>query len=227
MDIFGLVAELLSEKCEVTTLYFIKNDSMLVVGQTGYQDEEAVGYATVWDIASRRALHRLQMPRFNGGVGVSNSGDFLAMSNKDGWIGLYRTDGIERIKEVQVSEASPTELFFLVGDQQIVTCDRLGERVVLWDTRRNTVESVIDGFGEVERLGVAPDGSVVVTGNVDGEIGRAPFSGRLTTKVGHDDKVMAIAFAPDSSRFATGSLDGGVRCGTRVALRWSMNSTLA
>ncbi|MBC8122019.1 MAG: pentapeptide repeat-containing protein, partial [Gemmatimonadaceae bacterium] len=71
----------------------------------------------------------------------------------------------------------------------------------------------IEAFGSTLSLAFSPDGSLLATGDIGGEIHlwRVRDGRQLTICRGHTDCVWSVAFSPDGKRLASGSMDQTAR----------------
>ena len=79
--------------------------------------------------------------------------------------------------------------------------------------------ALIDNFGLASSIAFSPDGSLVATGDSNGEIHilRVSDKQHLATYIGHVDWIQAIAFSPDGKFLASGSSDRTIRL-------WDLNT---
>ncbi len=195
-----LVGLLQSHDDAVLSLDFSPDGERLVSAST---DDTAI----IWDVASRKALHRLSghkgdvnAARFTSdgsGVVTASDDDTLKFWDaSDGTLVSTLTGHTDKVIALAVS----------MRDGQVAS-GALDGTIKFWDLANGRVLKEIDQGTEVMSLSFSPDGTMLLSG-----VGRAPYRSHVWDTTtgkevasydGHDNIVLATAFAPGDDIAAT------------------------
>jgi WD40 repeat protein len=181
----------------------------------------SVGFekALVWDVAGRRTLLAMDLPRSVQGVAASDR--LLAVSSgEDNAIALFELATGARAGVLAEPGLIPAELAFTPDGRQLAaftvdTGPPEHTRVTLWDLDARQPRRRLEAPGAVHALAFSGDGALLAAGQGgpgDGHVtiwdvaaGRASRRWRA-----HSDRVPALAFSPDGHRLYTGARFGFV-----------------
>lgn len=180
----------------IVSLWDYKTGALL----STYQPETPV--APIWAIAMS---HK--------GLKITTGGD-----SHQGVTAIFQ-DGPSESTAMQGPQPNIRDIAWSADDRLIATSSHDGS-VCLWDARSGPVRNWLrllkaPGVQDMEVFMFSPDSTRIITSyelpaNIPGALVVLwdTMSGQVMTRLdGHQDKVMAVAFAPDG-RIATGSMDG-------------------
>lgn len=186
----------------IVSVCFSPDGRLLVTG-------DAVGNATVWDIASRRALFTFKHTDGLVHVAFSPNGKVLATGSDDGNIKLWNVDrGVE-----WATLKGPAGSIYAVAfsrDGRLLASGGSDTTVKIWDIA--TLQELVTLKGHtkpVTSVAFSPDGKLLASCSYDATIIFWDTAGRkqLATLKGHTGMVDSIAFSPDGRLLASGSAD--------------------
>jgi len=177
------------------------------------------GRVTVWDVGTRtkRFALRPEHEIWQGSMGWSPDGEYLAVGSKDGWATIVdrsgRTVRVLRDDERQAicSARFSTDGRFLATAACWRDPGSVNPHVTIWDWKRAERVHTIEGLDAWE-VAFDSEGDRLAalvwprSGIWDIATGR-----RLMTLAGRPGQVAGLAFSPDGSTVATGGTDTTVR----------------
>ncbi|MBD2081161.1 AAA-like domain-containing protein [Leptolyngbya sp. FACHB-17] len=146
------------------------------------------------------------------------TGEEIIATGLDGIVERWELDGTAikptpnpSIGAIQSLDYHPLGTFLVIAGQD--------KRLRIWNLRRGVVKSWVAHGAPIQKVAFSPDGRSIASSSLDGSVKlwQADTGKFLTSFVGHDGEVRAIAFS--SSILATGGLD-------RTIKLWKLDGTL-
>jgi WD40 repeat protein len=143
----------------------------------------------------------------------SPDGHSLAVAGNRGSLRVWSTDGWNELLKQKHGKAAIEWLGFSPDSKQVAVSHE-GE-ISFWDIRsKQCLVTVGDKQSAVVLCGaLAPNGTLLATGRRDGavRVWDLPNGQLRSLLIGHQDRVVTLAFSPDGKTLASGSWDGSVR----------------
>jgi WD40 repeat protein len=172
------------------------------------------GEIALIDPASRNVFPRMKM--HDDGVrsfAWSSDGSVLASSSWDGTVRRWTSTLVERVVHALPPPEVVHGLAFLPGGWTLAMVGSAGALELMHVSGTPRKRKALPGEYQQFAVAVSPDGKLVATGSVRGEIGLwgAPELDEVATLTGHDWTVYGLAFSPDGRTLVSGGADGTVR----------------
>jgi WD40 repeat protein len=202
--------------------------SELVFSTDGQCLYSASGDQTVriWDVGQRQCLATLRGSRHEVlGLALSPDGTTLASGCKDGvvsfWSALPRTDE----KQPRLIRLGQFAWPAFASDGRVLAVPRRGTVSLFEMSTRREIEQLHELGTDVSILAYSPDGTLLVSGNMDGTIRVWSCAGRrlLQERHEHQKMVHSFHFRQDGKRLL--SLDAGGKAIWWDTLRWQASRT--
>jgi WD40 repeat protein len=176
---------------------------------TGSADQSAA----LWDLATRRRLHRLDHQGHVGAVAFSPDGKTVV--TRSGLEARFWdvADG-RPVREPVSHRGAVTALAFRPGDGRFLLTGSWDGTARLWEMPGGRDHGrVLPHGADVQAVAFSPDSRLALTGGFDGRprLWDATTGQELYRLEGHTDRVHTVAFSPDGRLAATGGDDRTVR----------------
>jgi WD40 repeat protein len=179
------------------------------------------GNLLVWDVGSRKLLHRAKVEPGVVRVGIAPAGDVVATGDGTGEVRLWTADG--QLLHVLREHVLPvTDVRFDPSGRRLVTASEgTSHNAALWDVRTGRLLSALVGhFGTVTAASFSADGRWILTA---GPISAAIWSGDTGTPLfylrGPTDLLTDAEWMGRNYGVVTAERDGIVRTYTCVLCR--------
>jgi WD40 repeat protein len=147
-------------------------------------------------------------------IAVSADGKLVALGRVDGVVELISASDGRQVRRLPAHRGSVLALAFRPGKPQLASAG-IDQPIRLWAMPSGELlQSITDHKGAVTRLVFGPDGERLVSGGRDGGVrihALDPATKQRVVVRGHDDSIMALAFAPRVELIASAAGDREVR----------------
>jgi WD40 repeat protein len=202
----------------VVCLAYSPDGTRLVSAASDKQGVHEGGEAKLWDVADRREVHTLALPRGAGCLSYSPEGTTVALGCQEGTIHLWGTGTGKKRLSWQQQHVVRAICFAPDGK---TLASSAGQVIKLWDPVTGKQKSELRGHKHfIPSLAYSPDGRTLASGSADGSVclwdpatgqERAAFDWQLGS-------VQTLAFAPDGMTAAAGGN------GANVLVLWDVES---